>query len=100
MYQFFKLLVDLYEGGVWVRQFPTQLGSSSATDITPKARSAYRMLITSEVKRLESERILPNEADVISVGITSVNFENNLRNIIIKMKIKVLKAMTNIESFK
>jgi len=58
------------------------------------------MLITSEVKRLETKRILPNEADVISVGITSVNFENNLRNIIIKMKIKVLKAMTNIESFK
>ncbi len=80
--------MDLYEDGVLIRQFPKQLGAFSATDIIPKAGKTYRMVITSEGKTLETETILPNRVEVISVDTTSVKSENNLRNIIIKMKIK------------
>jgi len=80
--------MDLYEDGILIRQFPKQLGAFSATDIIPKAGKTYRMVITSEGKTLEAETILPNKVYVISVDTTSVKSINNLRNIIIKMKIK------------
>lgn len=80
--------MDLYEDGTLIRQFPTQLGAFSATDITPKAGSTYRMVITAEGKKLEAETMIPNKVEVLSVDTTSVKSSNNLRNIIIKMKIK------------
>jgi hypothetical protein len=80
--------MDLYEDGNLIRQFPTQLGGFSATNIIPKAGKNYRMVITSEGKKLEAETILPNKVDVVSVDTASVESANNLRNILIKMKIK------------
>lgn len=80
--------MDLYEDGTLIRQFPTQLGGFSATDIIPKAGKTYRMVITSEGKKMEAETVLPNKVDVISVDTASVESYNNSRSILIKMKIK------------
>ena len=80
--------MDLYEDGNLIRQFPNQLGGFSASDIKPKAGKTYRMVISSDGKMLEAETTIPNKTIVISVDTTSVKSYNNLRNILIKMKIK------------
>ena len=80
--------MELFEDGTLIRQFPTQLGAFSATDIITKAGKTYRMVITAEGKKLEAETMIPNKAEVLSVDTASVKANNNLRNIIINLRIK------------
>jgi len=80
--------MELFEDGKLIRQFPTQLGAFSATDIITKAGKSYRMVITTEGKKLEAETIIPNKVEVLSVDTASVKENNNLRNIIINLRIK------------
>ena len=80
--------MELFEDGKLIRQFPTQLGAFSATDITTKAGKTYRMVITAEGKKLEAETMIPNKVELLSVDTASVKENNNLRNIIINLRIK------------
>jgi len=80
--------MELFEDGTLIRQFPTQLGAFSATDIITKAGKTYRMVLTAEGKKLEAETMIPNKVEVLSVDTASVKGNNNLRNIIINLRIK------------
>ncbi|HEX7585588.1 MAG TPA: DUF4249 domain-containing protein [Prolixibacteraceae bacterium] len=80
--------MDLYEDGTLIRQFPSQLGGFSATDIIPQAGKTYRMVISSNGKTLETETIIPQKVEVISVDTTSAAGINNERYIGFNIKIK------------
>jgi hypothetical protein len=80
--------MELFEDGILIRQFPTQVGAFAATDILPKAGKTYRMVVTTEGKKLEAETMIPNKVEVLSVDTASVKTNNNLRNIIINLRIK------------
>lgn len=80
--------MDLYEDGTLIRQFPTQLGGFSATDIKPKAGKSYRIVVTSNGKTLEAETKIPNQAEVISVDTMTVKNEYGSNTINYKLRIK------------
>ena len=80
--------LDLYEDGILIRQFPSQLGAFSDTTITPKAGKSYRMVVTSNGKTLEAETTIPHPAEVISVDTTSAKNEFGQKTIIYKVKLK------------
>ncbi|MFA5326372.1 MAG: DUF4249 domain-containing protein [Prolixibacteraceae bacterium] len=67
--------MDLYEDGNLIRQFPTQSGGFSDTNIFPEAGKTYRMVVTSNGKTLEAETKIPNQAEVISVDTSTVKNE-------------------------
>lgn len=80
--------LDLYEDGTLIRQFPTQLGAFSDTNIKPKAGKSYRIVINSNGKTLEAETTIPNRVEVISIDTTSVKNEFGQKTPIYKVKIK------------
>ena len=79
--------MELFEDGKLIKQFPSQLGAFSATDIIPKAGKTYRMVITAEGKKLEAETMIPNKVEVLSVDTASIK-SNNLIFTIINLRIK------------
>jgi hypothetical protein len=80
--------LDLYEDGNLIRQFPSQLGGFSATDIKPKAGKSYRIVITSNGKQIEAETILPNQTEVISLDTITIKDQNNYKRLNYKLKLK------------
>lgn len=80
--------MDLYEDGTLIRQFPSQVGGFAATDIVPKAGKTYRMEITSEGKKLETETTIPEQANVISFDTATVKNEFGSKSTKYTVKIK------------
>lgn len=80
--------MDLYEDGTLIRQFPSQVGGFAATDIVPKAGKTYRMEITSEGKKLETETTIPYKVEVISIDTMTVKDQFINKRLRVNVKIK------------
>ncbi len=80
--------MDLYEDGVLIRQFASQLGIFSATDIMPKPGKSYKMVILSNGKEIITETMIPEQSEVLSVDTTSLFDVNRVRRTQYKVKIK------------
>lgn len=80
--------MDLYEDGTLIRQFPSQRGGFSASDIQPKAGKNYRMVISSNGRQVETETTIPTRTDVVSIDTMSTINEFNSKIITYKLKIK------------
>lgn len=71
--------LDLYEDGTLIRQFPSQLGEFSATDIQPKSGKKYRIVVTSNGKQIDAETTIPYQAEVKSIDTLTINNQNNYK---------------------
>lgn len=80
--------MELYEDGVLIRQFSSQLGGFSATDIIPQAGKSYRMVITSNGKQIITETTIPLPADLISADTSTVKNEYGYKSTNYKIRIK------------
>ncbi|HCY43474.1 MAG TPA: hypothetical protein DHV48_19425 [Prolixibacteraceae bacterium] len=80
--------MDLYEDGVLIRQFASQLGVFSATDIMLKRGKSYKMVILSNGKEIITETMIPEQAEVLSIDTTSLFDVNRVRRTQYKVKIK------------
>jgi hypothetical protein len=80
--------MDLYEDGTLIKQFPSQLGGFSASDILPKAGKSYRMVISSNGKQIEAETMMPQKVELISVDTATVSGINNTKDLGLRIRIK------------
>lgn len=82
--------LDLYEDGMLIRQFPSQLGEFSATDIQPKSGKKYRVVVTANGRQILAETTIPYPAKVIRVDTVTVNHSNNYKTTQYSIKVKDL----------
>jgi hypothetical protein len=80
--------LDLFEDGILIKSFPDQTGGFSMEGNMLHAGKTYKMVITSNGKKLEAETNIPNQVDVISVDTATVSVMNNTKDLDFKIKIR------------
>lgn len=86
--QFTDGTLELYENGALIMQLYSPTGKFLADDIKPEAGKTYRIVITSEGKKLEAETTVPNLTDVVSLDTLTIKNQFGQKNIKYKLKIK------------
>jgi hypothetical protein len=79
--------MDLFEDGTLIRQFPSQIGHFSATDLQLKAGKNYGIVVTSNGKSINAETTIPYPAEVMSIDTSSIRNKNGSTTTNYKIKV-------------
>jgi hypothetical protein len=80
--------LELYENGILIKEFSTQLGAFSDSLVDFKTGKTYRIVVNSRGKKLETETTIPEAAVLVSADTVSVKNEYGQREFIFKLTIK------------